>query len=121
MYALNRYEREVPPGDVLIYHASIGDPDVSEAVYRLLKASREGRRLQEEVRVAGLNGKEARWLRMRVRPLEDGKKSKATVWSIADVTRDREKGVLAKMRTGRWKLASRWTDDEWTCLCLARA
>lgn len=29
VYALNRYEREVPPGDVLIYHASIGDPDVS--------------------------------------------------------------------------------------------
>ena len=35
----------------------IGDPDVSEAVYRLLKAAREGRRLQEEVRVAGLKGK----------------------------------------------------------------
>ena len=31
----------------------IGDPDVSEAVYRLLKAAREGRRLQEEVRVGG--------------------------------------------------------------------
>ena len=48
--------------------------------------------MQEEVRVAALNGKEARWLRMRVRPLEDGKKSRnSTVWSIADVTRDREK------------------------------
>ena len=34
----------------------IGDPDVSEAVYRLLKAAREGRRLQEEVRVAGSRG-----------------------------------------------------------------
>jgi two-component system, cell cycle sensor histidine kinase and response regulator CckA len=67
----------------------IGDPDVSEAVYRLLKASREGRRLQEEVRVPGLDGKDARWLRLRVRPLGDG--SKSTVWSIADVTRDREK------------------------------
>ena len=31
----------------------IGDPGVSEAVYRLLKAAREGRRLQEEVRVGG--------------------------------------------------------------------
>src|SRR5262249_3636707 len=29
----------------------IGDPGVSEAVFRLLKAAREGRRLQEEVRV----------------------------------------------------------------------
>ena len=38
-------------------------PEVSEAVYRLLKAAREGRRLQEEVRVAGLRGEPARWLR----------------------------------------------------------
>ena len=34
----------------------IGDPDVSEAVYRLLKAAREGRRLQEEVRVSAVPG-----------------------------------------------------------------
>ncbi len=80
-------EKDVRP----VERVFIGDPDVSEAVYRLLKASREGRRLQEEVRVASFNGKEPRWLRMRVRPLEDEKKSKATVWSIADVTRDREK------------------------------
>ena len=31
----------------------IGDPDVSESIYRLLKAAREGRRLQEEVRITG--------------------------------------------------------------------
>ena len=47
----------------------IGDPDVSEAIYRLLKAAREGRRLQEEVRVAGADGDAGRWLRLRVRPL----------------------------------------------------
>ncbi len=29
----------------------IGDPDVSESIYRLLKAAREGRRLLEEVRI----------------------------------------------------------------------
>lgn len=70
----------------------IGDPDVSEAVYRLLKASREGRRLQEEVRIPNPQGGPARWLRMRVRPLEEGKRaSRATVWNIADVTRDRER------------------------------
>ena len=70
----------------------IGDTAVSESVYRLLKAAREGRRLQEEVRVAGHNGEPARWLRMRVRPLGDGKRdSRITVWNIADVTRDREK------------------------------
>ncbi|MGB6542744.1 MAG: PAS domain-containing protein, partial [Xanthobacteraceae bacterium] len=32
----------------------IGDADASEAIYRLLKAAREGKRLQEEVRVAGM-------------------------------------------------------------------
>ena len=52
----------------------IGDPDVSEAVYRLLKAAREGRRAQEEVRVTGLRGKPVNWLRLRVRPLGDGKR-----------------------------------------------
>jgi len=70
----------------------IGDPDVSEAVYRLLKASREGRRLQEEVRIPDPQGGPARWLRMRVRPLGEGKRaSRLTVWNIADVTRDRER------------------------------
>ena len=38
----------------------IGDADASEAVYRLLKAAREGKRLQEEVRVAGLPGRPTR-------------------------------------------------------------
>jgi two-component system cell cycle sensor histidine kinase/response regulator CckA len=70
----------------------VGDPDVSEAIYRLLKAAREGRRLQEEVRVAAAEPNAARWLRMRVRPLGEGKAdARMTVWSIADVTRDRER------------------------------
>ena len=34
----------------------VGDPGVSEAVFRLLKAAREGRRLQEEVRVDSVHG-----------------------------------------------------------------
>ena len=70
----------------------IGDPDVSEAIYRLLKAAREGRRLQEEVRIPGVTAEAARWLRMRVRPLGTGKRdARMTVWSVADVTRDRER------------------------------
>ena len=70
----------------------IGDPDVSEAVYRLAKAAREGRRLQEEVRIAGARDEPARWLRLRVRPLaEDGRDARSTVWTVADVTRDRER------------------------------
>ena len=52
----------------------IGDPDVSEVVYRLAKAAREGRRLQEEVRITG-HGQPARWLRFRVRPLASGGRS----------------------------------------------
>jgi len=70
----------------------IGDPDVSEAVYRLLKAAREGRRLQEEVRVSGLRGEPARWLRLRVRPLSTaGRDARTAVWTIADVTLERER------------------------------
>jgi two-component system cell cycle sensor histidine kinase/response regulator CckA len=69
----------------------VGDPDVSEAVYRLLKAAQEGRRLQEEVRIAGMRGEPARWLRMRVRPLGAARDAKTSVWTVADVTRDRER------------------------------
>jgi two-component system cell cycle sensor histidine kinase/response regulator CckA len=70
----------------------IGNPDVSEAVFRLLKAAREGKRQQEEVRIAGSDGTHGRWLRMRVRPLGQSKReAKYAVWSIADITRDRER------------------------------
>ena len=69
----------------------VGDPDVSEAVYRLRKAAQEGRRLQEEVRIAGPRGEPARWLRLRVRPLGDPAEAGASVWTVADVTRDRER------------------------------
>jgi two-component system, cell cycle sensor histidine kinase and response regulator CckA len=70
----------------------IGDADASEAIYRLLKAAREGKRLQEEVRVAAMKGRPARWLRMRVRPLGDrGRDRRFTVWSLSDVTRERER------------------------------
>jgi len=73
----------------------IGDPEISESIYRLLKAAREGRRLQEEVRVPATKEGEqgrGRWLRLRVRPLgESGRDAKMTVWSIADVSRERER------------------------------
>jgi two-component system, cell cycle sensor histidine kinase and response regulator CckA len=70
----------------------IGNPDVSEAVFRLLKAAREGKRQQEEVRIAATDGAHGRWLRLRVRPLGQSKReAKHAVWSIADITRDRER------------------------------
>ena len=66
------------PDDVRpVERVFIGDPDVSEAVYRLLKAAREGRRVQEEVRVAGLKGRPVSWLRLRVRPLGGGAATRA--------------------------------------------
>jgi two-component system cell cycle sensor histidine kinase/response regulator CckA len=81
-------ENDVRP----IERVFIGDPDVSESIYRLLKAGREGRRLQEEVRLAGPAPQGARWLRFNVRPLGEGKRdARMTVWSIADVTRERER------------------------------
>jgi len=74
----------------------LGDPEVSEAIYRLVKAAREGRRLQEEVRVAGFRGEPARWLRFRVRPLgESGRDARTAVWTVADVTRDRDRHETA--------------------------
>jgi two-component system cell cycle sensor histidine kinase/response regulator CckA len=73
----------------------VSNPDVSEIIYRLLKAARDGRRLQEEVRVASPREEPARWLRLRVRPLggpgDAAAVRKATVWTVADVTRDRER------------------------------
>src|SRR5829696_3134259 len=83
----------VSPQDVRpIERVFIGNPDVSEAVFRLLKAAREGKRQQEEVRIAGSDGTQGRWLRMRVRPLGQSKReAKFAVWSIADITRDRER------------------------------
>ena len=67
------------------------DPDVAEAIYRLSQAAREGKRLQEEFRVqSGPRGAPA-WFRIRVRPLPRPGARDAVVWTVADVTRDRER------------------------------
>jgi two-component system, cell cycle sensor histidine kinase and response regulator CckA len=96
LYANTAYVRLVEasgPDDVRpVERVFIGDPGVSEAVYRLLRAAREGRRGQEEVRVGARKGEPGRWLRIRVRPLGEGKReSRMTVWSLADVTRELER------------------------------
>ena len=73
-----------------VERAFIGDAEASEAIYRLLKAARDGRRLQEEVRIAGAKGRPARWLRLRIRPLGARRRENGfTVWSLSDVTRER--------------------------------
>jgi two-component system cell cycle sensor histidine kinase/response regulator CckA len=75
-----------------VERAFIGDPEVSEAVFRLLKAAREGRKLQEEVRIAALRNEPARWMRLRVRPLGTrGAAARMAVWTVAEVTRERER------------------------------
>src|SRR4029077_15223500 len=59
---------------------------------RLAKASREGGAWQEEVRVPGADSGTARWLRFRVRPLqENGPYARWTCWTVGDVTRDRDR------------------------------
>ena len=69
-----------------------GAPDVSEAVYRLAQAAREGKTADEEMRVAVPNGGpgETAWYRVRVRPLQRAGGA-ATLWKIFDVTNDRER------------------------------
>ena len=75
-----------------VERAFIGDADASEAIYRLLKAAREGKRLQEEVRIAGIKGRPARWLRLNIRPLGSGRRDgRLTVWTLSDITRERER------------------------------
>ena len=75
-----------------VERAFIGDADASEAIYRLLKAAREGKRLEEEVRIAGVKGRPARWLRFKIRPLGTSRRdARLAVWSLADVTAERER------------------------------
>jgi two-component system, cell cycle sensor histidine kinase and response regulator CckA len=74
----------------------IGDADASEAIYRLLKAAREGKRSQEVVRVAGIKGRPPRWLRFKIRPLGDGRReAHLTVWSLTDVSLERDQQEYA--------------------------
>ncbi len=70
-----------------------GPSDVSESIYRLAQAAREGKRNTEELRLAPpLTGdSEVGWYRVRVRPLNFSGAKRATLWSVADVTRERER------------------------------
>jgi two-component system cell cycle sensor histidine kinase/response regulator CckA len=68
-----------------------GTPEVSEAVYRLAQAAREGKRGSEEIRLSPpLSGDgPVGWYRIRVRPLERFGQKRITLWVVADVTRER--------------------------------
>ncbi|MFV0279681.1 MAG: cell cycle histidine kinase CckA [Rhodoblastus sp.] len=70
-----------------------GAPEVSESIYRLAQAARENRNATEEVRLAtplaGQSG--VGWYRVRVRPLDRLGAKRATLWTIANITRERER------------------------------
>ena len=70
-----------------------GAPEVSEAVYRLAQAARAGNRAVEELRISPpLTGEgEAAWYRIRVRPLDGVAADKATLWTISDISKERER------------------------------
>jgi two-component system cell cycle sensor histidine kinase/response regulator CckA len=70
-----------------------GAPEVSEAIYRLAQAAREHRTGSEEIRLSpSLDGShEFGWYRVRVRPLPRPNSRPATLWTIADVTHERER------------------------------
>jgi two-component system cell cycle sensor histidine kinase/response regulator CckA len=82
-----------------VERAFTGAPEVSEAIYRLSQAAREGRRHQEEVRRPG--AEDARWLRLKVRPMAGegiGRLrgvGRASVWTVEDITRDRQTAETA--------------------------
>jgi len=80
-----------------------GQADASEAIYRLSRAAKDGRAAMEEVRIlGGLGGTEAEaskpfWYRIAVRPLpkSDGATRPLVVWSVEDITRDRDNNESA--------------------------
>jgi two-component system cell cycle sensor histidine kinase/response regulator CckA len=70
-----------------------GAPEVSEAIYRLAQAAREQRTGAEEIRLSpSLNGsQEFGWYRVRVRPLARPGGRQVSLWTVADVTHERER------------------------------
>lgn len=75
-----------------VERAFTGAPDVSEAIYRLVQAGREQRSVSEEIRMApSLDGaRPFAWYRVAVRPVPWASRRFATLWTVADVTRERE-------------------------------
>jgi two-component system cell cycle sensor histidine kinase/response regulator CckA len=76
-----------------------GQPEASEAVYRLSRAARDGRPASEDIRlIGGLGGAlggggKPVWYRVAVRALPEieGYDRPLVMWSVEDITRDRER------------------------------
>ncbi len=69
-----------------------GPPEVSEAIYRLAQAARDGKAGTEEIRLAPpLTGEaEVGWYRVRVAPLSGGG-ARRSLWIVSDITHERER------------------------------
>lgn len=80
-----------------------GQSDASEAIYRLSRAAKDGRAAIEDIRiVGGLGGSLADsakpfWYRVGVRPLPDSDEAQKplVIWSVEDITRDRDNNESA--------------------------
>jgi two-component system cell cycle sensor histidine kinase/response regulator CckA len=76
-----------------------GQPEASEAVYRLSRAARDGRPAIEDIRIIGGlggalgGGSKPVWYRVAVRALPEveGTNKPLVLWSVEDITRDRER------------------------------
>lgn len=83
-------------------HLFTSSLEASESIYRLAQAAREGKAAAEELRISPpLKGcGEAAWYRITVRPLPLPGIRRATLWSVADVSREREdqERVFQEMR-----------------------
>ncbi len=100
----NRLKSDDLPGPHSIERLFNGAPEIAEAMYRLAQAAREGRTTAEEIRVVpkqsargaaagsdAAKGDAALWFKVGVRPVQPAGQRRATLWSVADVTRDRER------------------------------
>jgi two-component system, cell cycle sensor histidine kinase and response regulator CckA len=76
-----------------------GQPEASEAIYRLSRAGRDGRPATEDIRlIGGLGGSlggsnKPVWYRVAVRALPEveGHDRPLVIWSVEEITRDRER------------------------------
>ena len=71
----------------------VGAPEVSEAIYRLAQAAREQHPATEEIRMSPALGvaREFGWYRVRVRPVARPAGRTGTVWTVSEVTHERER------------------------------
>jgi two-component system cell cycle sensor histidine kinase/response regulator CckA len=71
------------------------DPQGADAIYRLVRALRDGRSAEEEVRMPAASDNavaastQPRWFRITARPMPVEGERGQTVWTVADISRER--------------------------------